>query len=174
MRFGDLQPTQHTNFGGRLGVAYAASRQFELSLSGYKGRSHFHYDTGYEKGDWRNTDWMVEFGPNIILGEAVRAAFMIGGSVLYGEARSKLTITDAISQYQFDGPPTFFVGGRGKLSIIVPLATRFQGLVQVGAGVAKAHAKGPLSGNLFEWNGRTVSASIGIRTIIARGRGQKQ
>jgi hypothetical protein len=170
MRFGDLQPTQHTNFGGRLGVAYAVSRQFELTFSGYKGRSHFHYDAAYEKGDSRSTDWMVEFGPNVIFGQAGRAAFLIGGTILYGEARSKLTVTDATNQYYFDGPPTFLVGGRGKLSIVVALASRFQGLVQLGAGVAKAHAKTAPSGNLFEWNGRTVSASIGIRAVILKGR----
>lgn len=170
MRFGDLRPTLHSDFGGRLELTYGIYPKVEVSLAGYRGRSHFHYDTGFEKGEWRDSDWIIELGPNVWVGEAGPAGLLLGGSVLYGEARSRLTVRDPVASFQFDGPTTFMVGGMGRLTVLVPLLSRLEGTVQLGAGVMKARAKDSRSGNLFEWNGRMFSATVGLRAIIMRGK----
>lgn len=169
MRFGDVRPTQHTDFGGRLEVAYAVTPVIELSVAGSAGRSHFHHDTGFEKGDWKDSDWSVEVGPNFHVGSAGRAMFAIGGCLSYGEGRSHLTVRNQLESFRFDGPVTFMVGGKGGLGVVVPLLSRIDGIVRLSAGVVRARARAAPSGNLFEWNGRSLTAEMGIRVALLSG-----
>ena len=169
MRYGDLRPTQHTDFGVRVELSYGVWRGVGLSVAGHQARSHFHYDTGFEQGNWRDSDWGIEVGPTFRVGDIGRAEVLLGGSLFYVEAQSRLTVRDTFGSHPIDGPETFMVGGTGRLVLNVPLFSRLEGTTQLGVGVVKARAKAPGSGNLYEWNGRSLGAALGLRVVLLRG-----
>lgn len=167
IRFGDLRPAQHSDFGGRAELLYSVVPEFSVVLAGHRARSHFHYDTGFEKGNWRDSDWGVELGPDLHLARMGGTRLSIGGSAFYGEARSRLSIANpGIGSAEFDGPTTFLVGGRGVMTVSHSLLSRLEGAVQLGCGLYKARARAVPSGNLYEWNGRSVTVTAGLRFIV--------
>jgi hypothetical protein len=172
MRVGDVRPTQHSDFGGRVEIVYSPWSWLELTTSGYKGVSHFDFDTGSEKGRGRDSDWSVDIGPNVLLGRSKSVRAYVGGVFFYGEARSKTSISNPTwvpeTTVVLQGPRTFMVGGAARLVGVVRVVEHLEGVVQLNAGVMQARAHARPSGVQYEWNGRSFSAAAGLRLVLFR------
>jgi hypothetical protein len=171
MRVGDVRPTQHSDFGGRAEIAYAALPWLEVTASAYRGVSHFDFDTAFDKGKGRDSDWSVDIGSDLLLGQTGSARVFIGGAYFYGEARSRTTIDNpTMETITLEGPRTFMAGGTARLLATRQLFGRVEGVAQLSTGVMRARGHARPSGILYEWNGRTFSAALGLRTELLSGR----
>ena len=171
MRVGDVRPTQHSDFGGRVELTYAATHWVEVTASGYRGVSHFDFDTAFDKGKGRDSDWAVEAGSNLVIGQTESMRVLIGGAYFYGEARSRTTIdSPTVQTITLEGPRTFMAGGRARAVVTRQLFGPLEGVLQLDVGVMRARGHARPSGVLYEWNGRTFDAALGLRAALFRGR----
>ena len=175
MRQDEVRPARHTDFGGRVDVAYAAMTWLEVAVSGYRGVSHFDFDTAFESGHGRDSDWSVDIGPNVLLGRARSVKVLLGGMFFYGEARSETSIdvqggSGTVFTIHLEGPRTYMVGGGARLLATMDIVERIEGVLQLSSGVFQAHAQSRASGDLYNWNGGSVALSMGIRIGMLRGR----
>ena len=173
MRVDEVRPTQHSDFGGRVEIAYAALPWLEVGVSAYRGASHFDFDTAFERGNGRDWDWSVDVGASLLITSTDRLQVLIGGTVLYGEAQSSTVVSyqgPTGGSITLDGPRTYMVGGTGKLMATLALVDRLHGVLQVNSGVVQARGHALASGDLYNWNGRTLSVALGLRYALLRGR----
>jgi hypothetical protein len=173
MRVGEIRPTPHSNFGGRVEVGYALLPWAEVAVSAYRGLSHFDFDTAFETGEGRDSDWSVDGGPNLLVGNMGPVRLLLGGTIFYGESRSKTTIILPRSMFgplTAEGPRTFMLGGAARLMVTRTLFGPVEGVLHLQAGVMQARGHLRPSGNLYEWNGSSFGAGLGLRVAVIGGK----
>ncbi|HEY2954760.1 MAG TPA: hypothetical protein VGK89_05885 [Candidatus Eisenbacteria bacterium] len=179
MSAGDPGPLSHGDVGMRLSIDRLLTPQWALGISGFFGGTWLDWsDPLYNTaGKIEAAAWDARFGVDRILFAGARGMAFVGGGVEYGEARSWVHTlgpppgTGGTGQAVADeGPRCFMTGGYARLGAVTPAWRRIALYGQVAESVYGAHASDPPFGTRFNWLGRSLAVSVGLRFEIARGR----
>lgn len=180
MSAGDARPTSRAEVGGRVSVSRLITSGWALGLSGHYGGAWLDWsDPLYNTaGKVDDVSWDMRIGLDRVLDLGARSTAFVGAGVEYGEAHSWLhtlatspVTTNTSQNISAAGPSCYMTGGFARLEGVMPLVWRTALSVQVAESFYGAHATQAPFGTRYNWVGRSLSVSVGIRIRIGRVRG---
>lgn len=176
MSAGDARPVARGDAGARLSIDRLLTARWALGLSAHYGGTWLDWsDPLYNTaGKIEDISWGTRFGADRVFTVGARGTAFAGAGVEYGEARSWLHTLGAFgpgSQNIADeGPRSYMTGGYARFAAMTPVWRRAALCAQVSESFYGAHASDPPFGTRFDWLGRSLAVSVGLRFEIARGR----
>ena len=178
MSAGDARPTPRAYAGVRGSVDWLVTPRWALTLSAQFGGAWLDWsDPIYNTaGKIEDVAWDARLGVDRIILLGTRSMAFVGAGIEYGEARSwahtlgASPATPGGQDITDEGPHIFTTGGYARLLVMTPLWRRFAVCAQVSESFYGAHASDPTFGTKYNWIGRSLTLSAGLRFEIARGR----
>jgi hypothetical protein len=171
MSVGDVRPHPQGEVMGAIEAGYAASRNWTVTLSWRFGGSWFDFTDGAgASGNIKDDSWAIRSFVDRRVPLSGGRALRFGLGYEYGEARSWVK-TSASSD---EGPHTFTSGGVFRAGIDQACGSRVELHADLEQAIYHAHATDSSLGNTYSWLGRAFSASVGVRFVLFRGRGEPE
>ena len=163
MSASDSRPVARADAGVRGSIDWLLAPRWALGLSAHFGGSWFDWSDPVSNtaGKVEDTAWDTRLGVDRVLSVGQRGMALIGVGVEYGEARSWVHTL---------GPHCYATGGYARLASMTPVWRRMALCAQVSESFYSAHALDPPFGTKFDWLGRSLAVSVGLRFEIVRGR----
>jgi hypothetical protein len=179
MSAGDTRPLVRGDAGVRVSIDHLLTPRWALGLSGHFGGTWLDWsDPLYNTaGNIEDAAWDVRLGVDRVFPLGMGGMVFAGVGIEYGEARSWIHTlgpppgSGAGGQNIDDeGPHCYRTGGYVRASAMTPAWRRMALCAQVWESFYGAHASDPPFATRYNWFGRSVAASVGLRFEIARGR----
>ena len=172
MSAGDARPVSRGDVGVRLSIDRLLTPHWALGLSGHFGGTWFDWsDEIYNiAGRVQDIGWDARLGVDRVMGLGPRALAFVGAGVEYGEARSWVNTLGVQQNIADEGPRTYMTGGYLRAGVVSPVWRRTALCAQISESFYGASASDPPFGTQFNWLGRSLAVSVGLRFVIAHGR----
>ena len=178
MSAGDARPLPRGDAGVRVSIDRLVTPRWALDLSAHFGGTWLDWsDPLYNTaGKIEDAAWDARCGVDRVISVGAGGLGFVGAGIEYGEARSWVhtlgTTPGAPGGQNIDdeGPRCYRTGGYARLAAMTPVWRRMALSAQVSESFYGAHASDPPFGTRFNWLGRSLAASVGLRFEIARGR----
>ena len=179
MSAGDARPLARGDVGVRFSIDRLLTPRWALGLSAHVGGTWLDWsDPLYNTaGKIEDAAWDTRFGMDRVFAMSASGLVLVGAGIEYGEARSWVHTlgpppgTGGTGQNIADeGPRCYRTGGYARLAAMTPVWRRTALCAQVSESFYGAHASDPPFGTRFNWLGRSLAASVGLRFEVARGR----
>ncbi len=179
MSAGDARPGARGDVGVRFSLDHLVTPHWTVGISGHFGGTWLHWTqrTYNISGTLEDVSWDTRLGVDRLFPLGVSGAAFAGAGVEYGEARSWVRddgswVLRPGPQEVINGrgPRNFMTGGFARLGALAPLGRRVTLCAQVSESFYDAHALMPPLRTDYRWLGRSMSASLGLRFTMVRGR----
>jgi hypothetical protein len=176
MSAGDARPVARGDAGARASIEWLLTAHWALGLSAHFGGTWLDWsDPLYNTaGKIEDISWDTRFGMDRVFTVGGRGMAFVGGGIEYGEARSWLHSLGAQQpggqNIADEGPRSSMTGGYARLGVMTPVCWRTALCAQISQSYYGAHATDPPFGTRFNWLGRSLAVSVGLRFELARGR----
>jgi len=179
MSAGDSRPIPRGESGVRLSVDRLLSTAWAFGLSGHFGGAWLDWsDPVYNtSGKIEDTGWSTRVGVDRVFALGEGGTGFAGIGIEYGEAHSwlhTLGVDPATGlggqNISDEGPRCYMTGGYARFLAVTPAWRGVAGCAQVSASIYGAHASDPPFGLRYDWLGRSLAVSAGLRFVVARGK----
>jgi hypothetical protein len=178
MSAGDARPLARGDAGVRGSIDRLLTPRWSLSLSAHFGGTWFDVSDPLQitAGKIEDAAWDARCGVDRVFSVGAGGMGFVGAGIEYGEARSwahtlgTVPIAPGRQEIADEGPRSYRTGGYARLEAMTPLWRRMALCAQVSESFYGAHASDPPFGTQFNWLGRALAVSVGLRFEIARGR----
>lgn len=163
----DSRPRTYGEFAGRADVSYLITDRWAFALSLRAGGSWFDFNGFGTSGRIVDSSWGLRAGFDRVFPWGERQWVLVGLGLEYGESRSWLDTFAASSE----GPHVYMTGGTARVALVRQLGSRYQLFGDLDQSAYRAHAKEPSTlRTSYNWLGRSLAGSVGIRWVVLRGR----
>jgi hypothetical protein len=176
MSAGDSRPLTRADAGARLSIDQLLTPAWALGLSAHFGGMWLDWSEPVFNvaGKIEDVAWGVSLGVDRVFAVGTGGKAFAGVGVEYGETRSWLADLGAQLPYSQDfsdeGPHSYMTGGYARLAMMTPVWRRTALCAQVSESFYGAHATDPPFATRYNWLGRSLAVSVGLRFVVARGR----
>jgi len=179
MSAGDARPVARGDAGARVSIDRLLTPCWGLELSAHFGGTWLDWsDPLYNiAGKIEDAAWDTRLGMDRVFTVGARGMAFAGVGIEYGEARSWLHTLGPPpgsgvggQNIADEGPRCYRTGGYARLAAMTPVWRRMALCAQISQSYYGAHASDPPFGTQFNWFGRSLAVSVGLRYEIARGR----
>lgn len=162
LTYSDIRPTSRGEVGARADLAVRFSTHWHGSASFHFGGSWFDFSGPVTAGKFEDASWLARLGVerHHPLGE--RTTLYFGAGAEYGESRSWLD-TPASSE---EGPRAFFGGGYVRAGAMHQVFGPERLYLEFIQSVQRAHARSAPLVQDYNWLGRSLEGSVGLRTAF--------
>jgi hypothetical protein len=164
----DVRPASRGETVAEVELAYHVKDSWAVAVGARFGGSWFDFqqDLVFSTGNIKDQDLVVRGALDHVLSLAPLASAHIGIGVEYGQARS-FTSTRFFDE---EGPRTYYLGGLMRAGCSYAILPRLQIQAEVSQSVFRAHARHASLASEYHWLGRSLSMTLGFRTVLIRGR----
>ena len=175
----DTRPIARGDAGVRVSIDRLLTARWALGVSAHFGGTWLDWsDPLYNTaGKIEDAAWTARCGVDRVFVVGERGVAFMGAGIEYGEARSwSHTLSPAPGtgyggqNIDDEGPRCYTTGGYARFAAMTPLWRRTALCAQIAQSYYGAHASDPPFGTRFNWLGRSLTVSVGLRFEIARGR----
>ncbi len=163
---GDIRPNARPFVFAGLEAQYRFSERWGVSWSGQLGGSFFDFNGPGVSGNVEETNWSTRVGLDWAHGFESGSVTYAGLGYEYGEARSWLKNL----QVSETGPRNVLTGASVRAGAAIRSAPRLFIVGEVHAGAYRGRAEVGSLSTRYNWLGRSVGVSVGLRYAVRPGR----
>jgi hypothetical protein len=177
MSAGDARPLPRGDAGVRVSIDRLVMSRWAFGLSAHFGGTWLDWsDPLYNTaGKIEDAAWDARCGVDRVFSFGARGLGFVGAGIEYGEARSWVHTLGPPpgsgvggQDIADEGPRCYRTGGYARLAAMTPTWRRMALCAQVSESFYGAHASDPPFGTRYNWLGRSLAVSVGLRFEISR------
>jgi hypothetical protein len=157
---GDIRPVSRGQVFGDASIAMAFGKSWRSSVGTQIGGAWFSFREPLgASGNVKDQAWSAYAAVDRCVVGKPPCVVLIGVLAKYGEARA----WSDTRLYGQEGPHTYVGGGAARVSVVTAICRRADLEWKVEQEIFHAHAHDPFTRSDFDWLGRALGLSVGVR-----------